>query len=313
MAGTQQALIEIETWKGMDNLTTDDMRVPSGYFRVFNNFDIDDEGMIHGRNGIQELVLSGNWHSLWSSGRYLYGVRNLALVKAWQEGAWTATVILPGVGPSRMNYVKVYDRIFFSNRRLIGYIDEGVAYAFPDPRPQHQRMVGGELIEFYNGALYAVQGEMIFRSCSGNYIMEMEVDHNFGVIGGPVTMLVAVKDGIYISAGDRVLFCQGPDIFANYHQVSDAPAVMGSAVGIEGKLSGERIAVWSTKVGVYMGLPGGQIKEVTQGHYGVVGATGGMASYIWPNGYWQYAFMADLVSTEVSLKGILPMIESAGE
>jgi hypothetical protein len=176
-------------------------------------------------------------------------------------------------------------------------------------------MVGGELIEFYNGTLYAVQGEMIFRSIAGNP-MEMDLDHNFGVIGGPVTMCHAVKDGLYISAGDRVVFSGGPDIFTNYKRVLDTPAVSGSPLCVEGMpvgaLSKElgRVVFFHTGSGAYMGIPGGVVKDVTGGRYGATGTVGGTSCLVWHNGYSQYLFMADLVNAEVKLNGILPAITS---
>jgi hypothetical protein len=113
------SLVEVLKWKGIDNLTKSDRRVSSGYFRVFNNFDIDDEGMVHGRLGISELALSGNWHSVFGDGKDVYGVRNGDLVRVYLVGAtWTVSTVLTSVGSSRMNYVKVYDRIFFSNRYI---------------------------------------------------------------------------------------------------------------------------------------------------------------------------------------------------
>jgi hypothetical protein len=68
------------------------------------------------------------------------------------------------------------------------------------------------------------------------------------------------------------------------------------------------VVFFHTADGTYMGKPGGIIKGVTGGRYGVSGVTGGTSAYVWQNGYGQYLFMADLINAEVKLKGILPAI-----
>ena len=107
MPATQQTLtplVEYKEWRGIDNLTTDPMRLLPGYVRVANNVDIDDERMAHRRDGVLRSILSGSWKSLWSKGDLCFGVKAGVLTKINVD--WTETTILSAVGTTTMTTVE---------------------------------------------------------------------------------------------------------------------------------------------------------------------------------------------------------------
>ncbi len=305
-------LVEYNIWKGIDNQTRDDMRLKSGFVRVANNVDFDEEGMVHRREGILEEILSGSWHSLWTDGDTLcFGVKDNNLMRINSD--WTTSTLLVSVGPSKMNFVPIGDRTFFSNLTNVGYIHNGVAYAFPSAdRTMRQTMVGGELLEYYNGRLYSAQGDGIY--CSVAYSpMEMEEKRNFIMLGGPITMMHAVIDGMYISAGNTVSFHHGSDLFdMKYKELLNVPAIKGSPIVVERMVYTSttlkdraigKCVIFSTSIGIFMGMPGGELKNLTGDYYGVNDIEDGSAIIRWDSNYRQYIFMAQAPAEIAGIDG----------
>jgi len=316
-------LVDYSIWKGIDNLTTDDMRLKPGFVRVANNIDFDDEDMPHRRVGISRLATSGSWHSIWSDGDQLcFGVLNGNLVKV--NTNYTTTTLLVLVGLSKMNFVKIDERVFFSNNVNTGYIKDSTYYAFPEAdRTMRQKMVGGSLIEYYNGRLYAVQGNNIYFSVAYSP-MEMEEKRNFITLDGPITMMHSVEDGIYISAGNTVAFHHGSDLFEmKYKELLSVPATKGSPIIVErlkhqtGSLKGEargKCVIFSTSIGIFMGEKGGTLKDLTGDYYGISNVEDGSAIIRWDDNYRQYVFMAQAPAELSGMDGAssLPLLTGTG-
>jgi len=302
-------LWELKKIKGIDNVATDDLRVPPGFVRSADNLDIDTEAMGHRRKGILEEIFNGFWHSLWSDeGDLCFGVRNGDLVRLKKD--WTLDTVLDDVGYSKMNFVKVVDRVFFSNREKVGYIltSDGQAHGFPEPtRSLRQRMVGGELIEYFNGRLYAIQDRVAFHSVAYSP-MEMDLKGNLIPMGGPVTMYHSVEDGIYCSAAEKIFFMSydgetelGQPKF-KYKPLLDVPAKKGSPCIIERLDLGKEIStshrglagravIFSTGIGIFLGLKGGYVVDCTSDHYAVLDVQEGCSLVKWHGGYRQYIFL----------------------
>jgi hypothetical protein len=277
--------------------------------RAADNIDIDSEDMGHRRVGILRELYNGYWHSFWSDeGDLALGIRNGDLVQLNKDR--TLTTLLVSVGYSKMNFVKVVDRVFFSNRMVVGYflISDGQAYACPEPtRSLRQRMIGGDLIEYFNGRLYAIQDNTAFHSIAYSP-MEMNLKDNFISMGGPITMFHSVEDGIYASAAEKVFFMdyQGetalgqPDF--KYKPLLDVPALRGSPCIIERLDLGREIAsshrglvgravIFSTNIGIFLGLKGGYVLDCTSDHYAVLDVEQGCSLVKWHNGYRQFIFL----------------------
>ena len=321
-------LWELKKIKGIDNLATDDLRVPPGFVRAADNLDIDSEDMGHRRMGILEEIFNGYWHSLWSDeGDLCFGVRDGDLVRLKKD--WTLDTVLAAVGYSKMNFEKVVDRVFFSNRDKVGYIliSDDIAHAFPEPtRSLRQRMIGGELITYFNGRLYAIQDTVAFHSVAYSP-MEMDLKGNFILLGGPITMFHSVEDGIYASAAEKTFFMAykgetdlGQPNF-DYKPLLDVPVQRGSPCIIERLDLGKEIAashashkglvgravIFSTSIGIFLGLKGGYVFDCTSDHYAVLDVEEGCSLVKWHNGYRQYIFLGQ-APPGGSFKIRLPML-----
>ena len=133
-------------------------------------------------------------------------------------------------------------------------------------------------------------------------------------------MFHAVHDGIWVSEKDGVSFHQGHDFHDFvYTKILDEPALKGSAISIDEVKQGDgslgRGVIFSTEAGIYMGCKGGFIKDLTKGHYGVLGIEEGQAAVVWENGYQQYIFMSQAPAESSGYSGSLtfPALTASGK
>lgn len=318
--------IDFRNYLGVNNMA-DPLRIPVGkggaYLEVGENIDIDDEKMIHRRKGFNPEY-SGNIHSLWSNGKVCFFCEGIYLKRLFEDYS-TETPLLSILNPEeKMNFIESDGTIYFSNRSIVGYIEDGQPHPFPNPNLRFKkRMVGGHLIEFYNSRLYAAQGQKVFFS-DATHPMRMDTRKNFLQFSGWITMLKGVKDGLYVGAGDDVWFLLGDDPLLDggflYDKVTDSKVIEGSAISVEGEDVGPgllgKTALWASEDGIYLGLPGGQVKEVTKGSYAVKDGEKGTAIYKWDRGFGQYLCLYEKAEGagggEINLTMPLPSIEMVG-
>ena len=314
-------LLQIQSFLGIDNVT-DPAKMKVGRNAAFlvsaENVDIDDEKMVHRRKGFDPAYL-GNVHSLWSNRDICLFIEGPELKRLWPD--FSVTTILNGgthVSRSRMEFVEGGGKIFFCNSSIIGYIENDVSHPFPEPEMTFKkRMVGGHLLEWFNSRLYAAQDDKVFYSDAAAP-MRMDTRKNFIQFEGRLTMMKAVADGMFVSAGKHVFFLKGLDAldFAIL-KVGDSPAYLGSAIKVEGEDVGPGIlgtvAMWLSDEGPFMGLPGGQVKNVN-GNYCPEDMGQSAAIYRDDLGFGQYLCVSQLIggSGEGEMLFPLPILEGRG-
>lgn len=317
--------MDFRNFLGINNMA-DPLRIPivkgGAFLEVGENIDIDDDKMMHRRKGF-DAVLSGNVHSLWSNGQVCFFCEGTNLKRLYED--YSTEIILGGINSGeRMNFVESDGTIYFSNLSIVGYIEDGISHPFPNPDLRFKkRMVGGHLIEFYNSRLYTAQGSKVFFS-DATELMQMDRRKNFLQFSGRITMLKGVKDGLYVGAGNDVFFLLGDDPLLQggflYDKVTDSKAIEGSAITIEGEDIGPdllgKAVLWATEDGIYLGVPGGQAKEVTKGIYGVRDGEKGTAIYKWDRGFGQYLLIYEKIEGtgggEINLIMPLPTLQMIG-
>jgi len=293
-------LNEYRNFLGVYN-SCDPTRIPVGrggtYLAVGENVDIDDEKMIHRRKG-SRVLLSGDVHSLWSNDKLCFFCDGGNLKRLYED--YSSEVLLGGLNPrDRMTFVEAGGIIIFSNKAIVGFIEDGTPHPFPNPGMKFKkRMVGGHHLEYFNSRIYAAQNNKIFYSDATD-IMRMDTRKNFLPFTGWITMLKAVADGLYVGAGDEVNFLAGSDPLLDggflFNKLDHVNRVIeGSAVKCEGEDVGPdtqgTVIYWATEVDVYKGLPGGQIKSAKGAHL-TPNAEKGSAVISWDRGYQQYLFV----------------------
>lgn len=108
-----------------------------------------------------------------------------------------------------------------------------------------------------------------------------------------------------------------------YELKLDVPAIKGSAVAIERMDLGSdpihkglvgRCIIFSTNIGIFMGLPGGYVKDCTSDFYAVYDIEEGASLVKWHNGYRQYIFLGQAPAEIIGNIGDMefPVLESCG-
>ena len=260
-------------FKGIDNIHRPE-ELPLDKQVKARNVYVNDRGKYCRRPG-RTLRLSGNIHSLFPVGDYLYCVRNGNLV--YVDRAYNATILKTGMDETSFSVIGT--RIAFSDNVTIGYIKDLVAYDFSDVTEEFKvKVFPSSLLRTYRGRMYLVKDNVLWFTDAGNY---GRIDTRKGFIMFPedVAMVEAVDDGIYVSS-DRTYFLSGtsPDKFVQ-EVVDYGKAVKGTSAVFDAVKMGSgntgKIAVWLSDRGISMGMAGGKVMNPLEGSYQVPSCTEG--------------------------------------
>ena len=271
-------------FSGIDNITDPLKLRPDGrsaYFTVGLNVDLDDEKRILRRSGYSRKI-SGSFHSLWSREDRCYAVKDTSLVRVNDD--YSTDVVISQVDPfARVSYFYQAGRIYLTNGNIIGYIDESdvfrtfssISQRYKDPMPP------GQLLCFYKNRLLVARDNLIIAS-------DAEVPHYYDIrtnkrpMKGRITMLMPVTDGVFFSA-DAATHFAGCDDFLKSRRIkkTNSAAIEGTAAFLDGEEIGEAdlgtAVLWTSREGVFIGAPGGRVKNLTWDHYVMDNATLGAA------------------------------------
>lgn len=291
----------IAKFSGIDN-TSDPARLQirrgGGIFlREADNVDIDDENMVHRRVGADELILSGSGvHSIFSDEKFFLFAQGTNFKRLDKD--YSVTTLITNIDPQdRICYVAVNNLIFFSNRSIVGYVENGLSYPFPDPNRTFKiRMVGGHILEYYNNRLYAALDSIIYYS-DPTVLTRMDKRKNAIAFPGRITMMKAVVDGVYVSAGGKTQFMSGnsPGEFV-LNPATDTEAIEGTAITVEGDGVGgaSRTIYWLSEDGIYKGYADGKAVLMQEGRFSIKDLVRGTAILKTDNGYSQYLAIAEM-------------------
>lgn len=299
----------IKEFLGIDNtsdLASVSVRRRAGiFFYKINNVDIDDAGKAHRRDGYGSPIYPGSSiRSLWANDKICLFAdgTNLKFLNDYN----IATSIIGSISPTdTFSYVANGNIVYFSSMSIIGYIDANTVTPSPFPDPYllpikiivggnvveipnpalkfKIKMVGGQILEFYNSRLYAANACNLFFS---DATIPTQMDNRKNAIAFPsrITMVKAVDNGMFVSDSERVYFQAGldPSEFAQ-RKVLDVPAIEGMSIAnptkgkaIAGK-SMHNIVYWMTRKGIYAGHNDGVVVPQQLGLYNVNGLVSGAA------------------------------------
>lgn len=254
-------------FKGIDNIHRPE-ELPLEKQVKARNVYVNDRGKYRLRPG-QTLRLSGNIHSLFPFGVYLFGIRNGNLV--YIDKSYNSTILKTGM--DKTSFTVIGTRVAFSDNTVIGYIKDLVSYDFDAITTEYKTKVFPcELLRTYRGRMYLVKDNVLWMTDAGNY---GRIDTRKGFIMFPesISMVEPVDDGIYVSS-DKTYFLAGPSPEKFVQDVVDyGKAVKGtSAVFNAIKLGTEatgKVAVWTSDRGICMGFSGGKVVNPLEGSYQV--------------------------------------------
>lgn len=274
----KQPMIEWKKFSGIRNTG-----FPTGHTKaeliIADNVDITADNKIWRRYG-KTRVISGAFHSLFSDGSTCLAVKDEKLIRIFPD--YSYLTILLDAGKDRMSYVSVNGTIYYTNYKVIGYVQNGQCYEFQTPTHQFKRApLPGQLIEYYRGCLYIARDNILWFTDALAF-NSVDMRKNFKQFPSRILMVRAVDDGMYVSDSKSTYFLSGnsPTEFA-LKKIFDYPAILGTDTASDGQsLNREyqgRVALWAGERGVCIGMNGGQALNATDKKYllpfGIEGAS----------------------------------------
>lgn len=282
--------VVIQQFAGLRNTVTAE-RLGPGDFETAVNIDLDDAGQVHRRRGFT-LVSAGNYHSVFTTRRAIYGVKNTALGIINPD--YTFTEIQAAVGSEALAYVQVEDNVYFSSPTASGVISaDGVVGAWGavvdagqwispvvNPTSTLGAIRGRQLgappmataLAYLNGRIYLAHRRTVWATELYLYAL-VDKTRNFLQFESDITVLGSASDGLYVGTQDAVWFLSGTFREMRRVQVSQYGALPGSLVYVPAGMfspetapSGESpdAVLFMTNSGLVVGLDSGVTRNLTQ-------------------------------------------------
>lgn len=318
-----QDSVVLGQFTGLKNTVGSERLAPNELEKALN-IDIDDVGQIRRRRG-QTLVSSGNFHSVWSSRKVVYGVKNGAL--GIINPNYTFVQLMAGAGDAPISYLQLDDDVYFSSEDVSGIIrsnntiaqwgavsSEGT-WLSPVVNPTETlNPTGGKLLgkppmatslAYLNGRIYLASKKVVWATelYMYNYV---DKTRNFLPFEDTVTALASVTDGIYVGTRNDIWFLSGPLMEMRRIPISGG-IVPGSVVYTSPDAlptevaQGSRNAVlFITADGLCAGLDSGNVQSLTEGRFIFPDAVRYSALFREQDGVKQYIGVADSAGAPTS-------------
>ncbi len=297
--GVESSRIVFENFTGINNVANaKNLKVDE--LAQADNVDIDNEGRITRRGGYtKKFTPSSKIHSLWSNDRMCFFVDGNILKRLHED--YTATNIREGVSTLPMEFIDVNEDVYYSNASVNGFVDSlGSNNLHSDPGVRHkQKPPTGQHIEYYNGRIYIAKNHTLWFTDAYAF-GRVDMRGNAMEFKDEITMVKAVRDGLYISIGDitnrsSVVFLKGPTpkdfisvpIF-DYGAIEGSPTKCKSAFIGEGSADDEDVVMWASRKGICVGAAGGNARNLTATKYEVPANRYGAGFFRLNNGVPQY-------------------------
>lgn len=293
--------VTYDTFAGLKNTVAEERLSPGGsdrsgkkigaeLFRALN-IDIDDAGEIKRRRG-RVKVSSGNFHSLHRINDTVFVVKDGNLCRLLPS--YAVSVLKYGVGLDPVSYVKVDDEVFFSSRTTSGVVslkdftvsewghestDGGQGrWLSPVVNPSDDlpavrgKLLGAppnaDYLAYLNGRIYLSSGKTLWATELFLYHY-VDKTRTFISFESDITGVAAVTDGLYVGTAEAVYFLSGPFGQMGRIKLADVGMVPGSMVEVpadvvRGSSSSRNAVMYMTRLGVFVGLDGGDSLNITQ-------------------------------------------------
>jgi len=236
------------------------------------NVDVDRTGRISRRKGYT-LKLEKDCHSLFPCIGYALFVSGDALCVLEPSYAWSAIRNVT-VG-ARMRYVRAGRDTYYLNEHERGIVRDRVSYAWnagdyvgPDTTKAFSDPPIGHLIELYNGRMLIGKDDVLWYSEPFAWAW-FDFARNFVSFHERLTMVKAVKGGVFVSTESEIYFLGGENIReASLTKMADYPAIEGTEVTVDASKLGDGSikglsAMWTTPKGICFGGPNGAFENLT--------------------------------------------------
>ena len=261
------------------NVKTDPTRIPydpsTGIedLAVAVNIDHDQTGRVSRRKGFAATAATSAVHSIWCDGGpcLLVSGSSLCLLSP----SYTTQALATVTAGARMSYFQLESRSYWMNGFEKGYVEAGVnnawvrtTYVGPSTTRQFSDPPIGHLIAYEHGRVWIAQGSVAWFS-EPYSLNDFDLARGFLPFESRMTMLRPVKGGVFFSDSQRTYFGSGTDPRAmDLIPVSESPAIEGTDHPLDmvkfgdGSVNGLG-AIWTAKNGVCVGMPTGQVINLT--------------------------------------------------
>lgn len=257
------------------------------------NLDIDDSNSLQLRAG-RELVDADPCHSLYSDGTRNYGVWSDKLCLVGDDFVRTDL----GVTAGQVEYCQAGSFLVYTDGTVIGTLD-ATAHVLPTPTlPYKIAMPAGTSPTYYRGRLFVIVPDGI-RMSDPTSPLRTDERRGFIPLKG-VRFLAPTIDGIYAATDKATYFLKGEGKFekipvATYGAI---PRTLAFANGAKIKDGYPHpIPVWCGTTGVCLGLPNGQIQNITATKYLMPQASSGAGVVREAENLWYHASVDDRIIT----------------
>ena len=238
------------------------------------NVDVDDRRMLSRRDGFLAPRVLGVMHSIWSNENedICFFVEGTELKQLFDDDS--TSIIKTGLTLGlTMNYVEINNIIVISNNQFIGYIEDGTYKDFEAPTNYGKVPAKpGHLLEVFNNKLLVAIGDTIYYSDS-MMLHQFDDKKGYHQYHGVISMMKAVKDGVYVSDSKNTYFLAGGDFAkAQLIKVADYMAFNDGAIKLEGEELGlegfsGRVIMWASEKGICVGADSGHFANITKWVY----------------------------------------------
>lgn len=233
----------------------------SSSFVAATDVEIDVTRMVSQRLGYTSRA-AGDIHSLWSEGSMCFFVKGTELKRLYID--YSESIIQSGLNAGlKMSYATVNELTVVSNGQIIGYIEGGIYNEFATPTKNGKVVpTPGHLVEIFKGRLLVAQGSMIAYSDT-LALNQFDYRKNFVQLPGFITMMKAVKNGVWLSDGEKTYFAKGLDFdkVEDLDEVSTHGVIPGTAQNVDKEIW------WMSDEGFCRGGENGGYEIVTEDRY----------------------------------------------
>lgn len=242
---------------------------------VAYNIDHDATGRISRRKGFSATLVTQDSHSLWCDGGECLFVTGNSLCVL--HGDYTSTVVATISAGARLSYVQVNKKAFWANGIETGYVQDTVnndwvmgTYYGPETTRQYSGPPIGNHLAFFGGSIFVTQGDTVWHTEPFS-LNQFDLVRDYYQFQTAIRMFRPVSDGIYVSTERNVYFLSGssPRDLRRIHKTG-YPAVewTDTHVPLETMLVFQGIAqvgaMWTSTEGICVGLPDGQVMNLTK-------------------------------------------------
>lgn len=232
-------------------------------------------GAISRRLGYTATDITSECHSLFCEGGECLFVTGNALCVLANDFRYTPIRNVT-VG-ANVSYAQVGEKIYYVNGHEKGFVMNSLSYDWakaPDPRypdatRTHIDPPIGTIVRLFNARIYIAQGNVVWHSEPFGYNL-FDPARGYFVTPGRVTMIRPVKQGLFVSTESRTYFYRGvvPEEFivetaALYPVIEGTDAEADGSNILNGELGLGVLGIWTTPQGICIGLPSGEVVNLT--------------------------------------------------